>query len=1029
MSTAIAFVPTSMPDDEIWFGNVESFNASSIVITDGFRKTAYTGSFTYGLFGEVSGTLASIKEYRGGELIYEVDEINLDAGPINAAIQRGDSQGAAALVFDGDDILTGSEGPDYLRSYANDDVLNGGGGDDTLEGGPGNDTLNGGSGFDKYVFSGDWGQDVVSDLDLGGRLRFDGYASDDLSVSADGDDRVISFGANEVRLIDYILNPTGWDTVLEDDAPAGPPSGAWSIEPVGNLTPGDIRFDEAAGSIVLNLTRTNADGTDIVYVSTVQDLGDANEGDYTGLSNQRVTFVPGEDRKTVFVGINDDDVAGESDERFRVIVQQNETDPIDVSLADLTFTIVDNDGPVGSAPVVTGAPSADLTPAGTENGITRVTGEDLVDVSDADGDLSFIRFYDATPGTDGGTLTLDGVPISDTFVDVGPAGLDRVAYEAGPNEGVNEITVEAFDAAGNDSDDLTITLNVAAPEVPEDIGRAGAGVVYLSSSTGELYSWNAENDAVALVGDTGVGLTDVAIAPDGVLYGITQTDLYRIDADTAEAFRVGPLAGELFFGVDALTDAQGFDIGPDGVGRISSGNTSVVAVVDLETGAVGNPFGPSLNQGATSSGDLWFAEEGRYFVTTNSSTLLTIAPSTFGEGIADNDFISNGGIEGVVSLAAPSGDQRADLIGFSGNVYYSLAEDALPALPGLERGTLAIGGTITGAARLRSVDNASNEAPDLNLSQSLVAFAGETQIFDFDASDDSDSEGGGLTYSLLASADRNLFEIEPDTGELRYIIPTGIALNADSNSDGMYDLEVQVTDSGGLSDSTRASVNVEVEAFADADDLLLEYFARQSAYGNGPLGSVGAPEATDDLKTFLGGWEIAYLFGGPADTFRAVALTKEGFNPVLAFRGTESIPDWAENFRPGGVGKDEFDKNLSIRGTPGPAATFDQPPTLSQWMDANDGLSLTGHSQGGAQAQLAVLEDIEVGKLVTFNSAGIDRPGTGDDLIDPGAVMHFVNASDIVSVVGDTFIPGTIVYYDTAAQSAFPAFTTKNAHT
>ena len=291
------------------------------------------------------------------------------------------------------------------------------------------------------------------------------------------------------------------------------------------------------------------------------------------------------------------------------MLQREPTEPEDVFLASTTFTITDNDAPSGSAPVVTGNASVDLDVTGSDGGVTRVTGDQLVDVSDIDGDLSYIRFNDATAGEDGGTLTLDGAPIADPFVDVGPAGLDRVAYEAGPNEGTNEITVEAFDGEGNSSEDLTITINVAAPEAPVEIGRATGGLVYLSTSTGALYTWDADSDTVALVGNTPVVLTDLAIAPDGVLYGITQTDLYKIDAGTAEAFEVGPLAGELFFGVDALTDAQGFDISPDGVARVSSGDNAVVAVVDLETGAVGNPFGPSLNQGESSSGDLWFAEE------------------------------------------------------------------------------------------------------------------------------------------------------------------------------------------------------------------------------------------------------------------------------------------------------------------------------------------------------------------------------------------------------------------------------------
>ncbi|MCA9107454.1 MAG: cadherin-like domain-containing protein [Planctomycetales bacterium] len=247
-------------------------------------------------------------------------------------------------------------------------------------------------------------------------------------------------------------------------------------------------------------------------------------------------------------------------------------------------------------------------------------------------------------------------------------------------------------------------------------------------------------------------------------------------------------------------------------------------------------------------------------------------------------------------------------------------------------------------------------------------------------------------------------------------------------TDGAPAITVAASD-GTLSDS--ATIVLSANELQSANSLELEYFARQSAYGEGSLGVEGRLGSSGNLGAFLDGWRIEEVFGDRLatgdDTFRAIALHKDGFRPVLAFRGTSPDPDdWAENFNSGGVGELEFRRGLDIAG---PASG----KTLRQWMEENQGLSITGHSQGGAQAQLAALymarNELGIGQVVTFNSAGISTPGSEVGRINPDKVRHFVNASDIVSVIGDTFLPGELSYYDTAAQRINPYLTTASAHT
>ena len=133
--------------------------------------------------------------------------------------------------------------------------------------------------------------------------------------------------------------------------------------------------------------------------------------------------------------------------------------------------------------------------------------------------------------------------------------------------------------------------------------QRGDDRIFLSNLSGEIFAWDLQANTFSLIADTDVGLTDIAVAPDGRLYGISFTGLYEILLDSGTARYIGALRSDtdLYFAVNTLTGANGFDISPDGVGRISSYNNSIVVTVDLDTGEVANTSGPVLGQVAGSS--------------------------------------------------------------------------------------------------------------------------------------------------------------------------------------------------------------------------------------------------------------------------------------------------------------------------------------------------------------------------------------------------------------------------------------------
>ncbi len=572
-----------------------------------------------------------------------------------------------------DDTITGNAESNLLDGNAGNDLLSGGIGNDVLIGGAGDDDLFGGSEYDVYVFSGEWGNDVISDPDAVGRLEFRGYSQSDLLFEADGADLVISSGPNDVRLTDYYLNSASYDFSYSSSA-------TWTISPT------EAQYSEGDGTIQYSVTRTGGIGPQTVYLSTAQDAGSINEGDYEPILNTPLEFDGSSfsETRNFQLTIIEDAVQNEGIERFRIVVQENAIDPLSTALVFTTFSISEND--------------------------------------------------------------------------------------LGENEAPN--------------------LNI----------------------------------------------------PDSV-------------------------------------------------------------------------------------------------------------------------------------------------------------------------------------------------------AQSLAIEENTTAIIGLNPSDDTDSEGNGLTYSISGSSG-DLVTIDQNTGFLSFVAPPDFenpfpSLVFNGLAYG-YEFTVTVTDSGGLSDSAEFFVRVtnvddEPAPLEHASTVELEYFARESAYGRGPLGSISANDDAN-LLPLVEGWEIEYVFGTPEDSFRAISLRKDGFAPVLAFRGTvfTDLSDWAENFAPGSVGESEFNSALSITGTPGDAAAFGSAPTLSQYLGSQDGLIITGHSQGGAQAQLAAIEagaaGVGVGRVVTFNSAGIDAYDSDANLPPMDRITHFVNASDVVSVVGSTFLEGEIRYYDHTDTKFFDLAVIKSAH-
>ena len=101
-----------------------------------------------------------------------------------------------------------------------------------------------------------------------------------------------------------------------------------------------------------------------------------------------------------------------------------------------------------------------------------------------------------------------------------------------------------------------------------------------------------------------------------------------------------------------------------------------------------------------------------------------------------------------------------------------------------------------------------NTAPIITSATTAIVSENQTSAIDVNTSDDNDSEGSGLTYSLTGSVDDSLFNIDAGTGVVTFINAPDFENPGDNNGDNNYNIQITVTDSGGLIDAQDILITV-----------------------------------------------------------------------------------------------------------------------------------------------------------------------------------------------------------------------------
>ncbi|GAB5437843.1 peptidoglycan DD-metalloendopeptidase family protein [Falsiruegeria mediterranea] len=329
---------------------------------------------------------------------------------------------------DGDDTLNGGDHGDLLKGEADADFLHGEGGNDTLygdagadflSGGSGADSLIGGSGADTFVYGMDALPnglqsvllDEIRDYNQGNSGSFDAHEGDKIDISAivgaayasgageqiealwklqrspynnklqllvDADGSGNTYSWTPLLFLDGVSSGADIEVIVEPGATTGPAGLPVASDPGSyTIAPSSRTVTEDDITIQFTLTRPDDSLAETVYVSTTQDRGSSNNGDYDFWLNVPVTFAAGDDTETVTIRINEDN-SDEALETFGLIVQSSPDQPASQYLASGSFTIIDDDAGGGSASFTEFDDDEWITPSGGNEAFDALAGDDLV---------------------------------------------------------------------------------------------------------------------------------------------------------------------------------------------------------------------------------------------------------------------------------------------------------------------------------------------------------------------------------------------------------------------------------------------------------------------------------------------------------------------------------------------------------------------------------------------------------------------------------------------------------------------------
>ena len=184
-----------------------------------------------------------------------------------------------------------------------------------------------------------------------------------------------------------------------------------------------------------------------------------------------------------------------------------------------------------------------------------------------------------------------------------------------------------------------------------------------------------------------------------------------------------------------------------------------------------------------------------------------------------------------------------------------------------------------------------NVAPIITSTNAASVAENQTSAIDVNATDDADSEGAGLTFSLSGGADDARFAIDASTGLVTFNSAPDFENPADVGGDNQYNIQVTVTDAGGLTDVQDISITV-TDIAEGAGPIITSSNAASVAENQTSAVDVNATDDMDSegagLTFSLSGGVDQTLFTIDANTGVVTFLTHLTLRIPLTWVGTTS---------------------------------------------------------------------------------------------------------------------------------------------
>ncbi|MEM7533600.1 MAG: Ig-like domain-containing protein [Chloroflexota bacterium] len=589
-----------------------------------------------------------------------------------------------------------------------------------------------------------------------------------------------------------------------------------------NITVDDVYENTAPTITTANSVSMDENQTDVLNIESSDDVDSEGSGltySISGGADQSLFTIDANTGQLDFINAPDFDSPGDATGDNVYVVDVTVADSgggagslVDTQTINVTITDINENDP----PSITTANSVTV-----DENQTAVL--DIATTDDNDSEGAGLT-YTISGGADQAAFMVDAATGVLSFV-IAP-DYETPADTNGDNVYVVDVTVTDSGTL-NDIQTINVTVDDVFENTAPSITTADS--ISMDENTTAVLDVESSDD----VDSEGSGLTYSLIGGDD------QTR-FAIDANT---------------GVLAFTSAPDFDTPGDANGD----NVYLVMISVVDTGALSDTQTISVTITDINENDPpSFTSANSVAIDENGTAVLDVQSSddndSEGSGLtyalaggSDQSKFAVDATTGVLTfIAAP--DYETPLDSDSNNIY---AVDI--------RVTDSGGLNVTQSINVTVNDVNENTAPSITTASSVSLDENNTAVLDVDASDDSDAEGSGLTYSLTGGADQGLFTIDGNTGQLSFISAPDFDSPSDANGDNVYAVDVTVTDSAGAVDTQ--SINVTVTDINENDAPSIT--SANSVTIDENTTAVLDVEATDDNDSEGSG--LNYSLNGGAD--------------------------------------------------------------------------------------------------------------------------------------------------------------------